>query len=418
MVIPGTDQPEGGRLGRPFRRFCYAALAASCLLAGCGDTARRQPVIVSDSAGVTVVDNDEAQGPWTQDTAWRLAATPAVQVGNVPGDSDHALYRVRHALRLRNGSIAVANGGLGDVRLYDSVGVHLRTIAMPEDEASEAIRPMRLHELPGDSLLVFLADRSVAVFDSEGSLARRSAPLSTDLVSDPPPVLEGILRNGTLLLRAYPPEDTSGTALARTHVRLLSYALDGAPLGTVGEFDHLTVLRGPGVYVFGAVGQIAAGDSTLWYGRGDRFELREVALDGSTRRSVRLNRPLAAVLSVDTAAYRYAARGELADTMEERAAGAVVADYRYADSFPAYAQIVVDDPGNVWVRAYQWFDLGQPLRWTVFDREGRYLGDLTMPTLMEVQHIGEDFVLGRMVDDRGAEAVSFYPLLKPGLPAG
>ncbi|MDP2958824.1 MAG: hypothetical protein Q8N53_20535 [Longimicrobiales bacterium] len=419
MVIPGTDQPGSGPLGRPFGPFLYASLAASCMLTGCGGTAARQAVIVSDSAGVTIVDNDEPHRPWTQETAWRLSETPAVQVGHVPGDPDHQLYRVRHALRLRNGSIAVANAGLGDVRLFDSAGVYLRALTLPRDEESEPIRPLRLHELPGDSLLVVLADHSLAVFDSTGSMARRSEPLSPDPASDPPPVLAGIFGNGTLLFRTYPPEDTTGTGLARTHVRLLTYSPAGEPLGSMGEFEHLTVLRGPGVYVFGAEGVEAAGDSTLWYGPGDRFELREVGLDGSTRRIVRLNRQPGDVVQVDTMAYRHSAIGELADTMgDESAAEAIVAEYKYAETFPSYAEIVVDDAGNLWVRAYQWFGLGQPQRWTVFDREGRFLGDLTMHALMQVQHIGEDFVLGRMANERGVEAVYLYRLLKPSAPTG
>ena len=76
--------------------------------------------------------------------------------------------------------------------------------------------------------------------------------------------------------------------------------------------------------------------------------------------------------------------------------------------------MIVDDLGNVWVRNYQWFDLGSGKSWTVFDPDGRYLGNISTPSILEIHQIGPDFVLGRMSDGRGHEAVYIYDLLKPG----
>ncbi len=413
MSVPSIHRIGTRRRRRTLSRRCLAPLGGALLLAACGAPPPREAVIVGDSLGITIVDNDEAQPAWTLDSAWRLARTPAVQIGNVPLDETQQLYRVRHSIRLGDGSIAVANTGLGDVRVYDAQGMHLRTLAMPPDEVREPIRPIRLHELPGDSLLVVLMDRSVAVYDSLGSMARRSKPVSTDMESDPSPTVSGILGNGTILLKVFPPGDTTAGEVQRTRVRLLTFGTDASPLGSLGDFEDLTVLHGDGIYVFGADGVEAVSDSTLWYGPADRFELREVALDRSTRRIVRLNRLAGDVTQVDRTAYEHAAVGELEDTLDEAAAKAVVEKFQYAERFPAYAGLVVDDAGNLWVKAYQWFGMGQPQKWTVFDRDGRFLGDLTMPTLMEVHHIGEDFVLGRMADFRGREAIYFYPLIKP-----
>ncbi|MHB1192074.1 MAG: hypothetical protein ACYC6F_03430 [Longimicrobiales bacterium] len=413
MSVSSNHRSGARRRRRTLSPRCLAPLGAALLLTGCGGAPPREAVVVTDSAGITIVDNDEAQGAWTLDSAWRLAQSPAVQIGNVPLDQTQQLYRVRHSIRLRDGSIAVANTGLADVRVYDASGVHLNTLGMPPDEKQEPMRPILLHELPGDSLLVVLMDLTVAVYDSAGSMARRSGPLSTDVASDPRPTVAGRFGNGTVLMKVYLPGDTTAGEVERTRVRLLTFGTNASPLGSLGDFEDLTVLRGEGLYVFGPEGVEATGDSTLWYGPGDRFELREVALDGSTRRIVRLNRLAGEVTQVDRTAYEHSAVGELEDSLDEAAAQAVVANFRYAERFPAYAQIVVDDGGNLWVRAYQWFGMGQPQKWTVFDRDGRFLGDLTMPTLMEVHHIGADFVLGRMADYRGKEAIYFYPLIKP-----
>jgi hypothetical protein len=416
-MIPSADSRPGARASVVFPALIYASLGASCLLAGCGRSTAPDATTVRDSAGVTIVENDDARAVWTPKTAWRLARTPAIQIGARPGEEGQTLYKVRHSLKLHSGSFAVANSALGDVRLFDSGGYFLRSIPMPKDGNAEPLQPIRLYDLSADSLLVVLADHSVAVFDTLGALKRRSAPLVTELASDPRPAFAGISGDGTLLLKVFPPEDTVAGAVERTHVRFLTFRNDGTPLGSLGDFEDLTVLRGDGYYIFGADGVEATGDSTLWYGPADRFELREVALDGSTRRIVRLNRRAGEVTSVDTTAYRHSAVGELMDSLEESAALEVAAKYRYAERFPSYARVVVDESGNLWVAAYQWFGLGQPQKWTVFDREGRFLGDLTMPNLMEVHQIGEDFVLGRMAEPNGKEGVFFYPLIKPSTPA-
>lgn len=391
-----------------------ALLGVAMFLVGCGTDSSREAVLVADSAGITIVENDESHGVWTRDTAWRLAQTPALQIGNVPGDQTQQLYRVRHSIRLESGDIAVANTGLSDVRVYSAEGRYLRSLDMPYSEERDLIPPLRLHELPGDSLMVVLTDRTIAVYDSTGRMARRAGPITVDVASDPSPQVAGILGDGTVVMRAFPPADTAASGLERTRFRLYTFGIDAAPRGTLGDFEHLTVLRGEGIYVFGAEGVEAMADSTVWHGPADRFELREVGMDGTLLRIVRLNRVGGEVLSVDTAAYRHAAVGELEGSLDEAEAQAMVARYHYAERFPSYSGLVVDDAGNLWVKAYQWFDLAQPQKWAVFDRDGRFLGDLTMPTLMEVHQIGEDFVLGRMADGRGREALYFYPLLKPG----
>lgn len=86
----------------------------------------------------------------------------------------------------------------------------------------------------------------------------------------------------------------------------------------------------------------------------------------------------------------------------------------FADTFPAYDRILVDDVGNLWVRNYQWFDMGSGYAWSVFDPVGRFLGEVRIPSLLEIYQIGPDFVLGRMATITGREAVYEYGLLKPG----
>src|SRR5688572_22535446 len=115
---------------RSDRAVLAAVLAALCAQGACAGEGGPASV-VTDSAGITVVVNDPAQPVWGRDDGWRLAATPAVQVGNVPGDPGHQLYGVKHSRRMRDGGILVANTGLGDVRIFDGSGTPLRTYPLP-----------------------------------------------------------------------------------------------------------------------------------------------------------------------------------------------------------------------------------------------------------------------------------------------
>src|SRR5262245_31104129 len=86
-----------------FRGFCmisvrFGALVVALLplLAACGRRFDREAVITTDSAGVTIVDNDGEQPEWTMETTWRLAPRPRIQIGNQPYDPGQRLYRAEH----------------------------------------------------------------------------------------------------------------------------------------------------------------------------------------------------------------------------------------------------------------------------------------------------------------------------------
>jgi hypothetical protein len=80
---------------------------------------------------------------------------------------------------------------------------------------------------------------------------------------------------------------------------------------------------------------------------------------------------------------------------------------------PAYATgLKGDRSGNVWVPAFE-IARGTPTRWSVFDPDGRYWGDLTTPARFRVLEIGDDYVLGVWRDDLDVEYLRKYELRKP-----
>ena len=50
------------------------------------------------------------------------------------------------------------------------------------------------------------------------------------------------------------------------------------------------------------------------------------------------------------------------------------------------------------------------LLWTVFDPEGQALGFVETPDGLEIDEIGEDYILGWVEDELGVESVQLWPL--------
>jgi hypothetical protein len=393
-------------------------LALLLLAAGCGSREAGADTAVSDSAGVRIVQSDADNPVWGQAETWMLSANPRLQVGNRAGNPNQQLYQVRDAERLPDGRILVANFGIGMVRIFDGAGSHVANLSTPAPDG-ETVAPVGVYALPGDSVLAVGSDGSLSVYASDGRLARRAS------VTLPADGVEGSFRpvgrfdDGSLLYRVDLPDDSLATGTGRRMIRLLRYGADGRLIAPYGDFeDQALLFADRGGWIFGPSAQHAIADSTIWYGTAERFELREITADGRTRQVFRLVKAAAPVLSTDRVAYEAAAKRQVEGTSLAPRMDTTLQASVYADSFPAFDRILVDDEGNVWARNYQWFDIGSGYAWTVFDPTGRYLGVVRVPSLLEIFQIGSDFVLGRMADPRGREAVYVYALIKPGVEGG
>ena len=78
---------------------------------------------------------------------------------------------------------------------------------------------------------------------------------------------------------------------------------------------------------------------------------------------------------------------------------------------PAYERVLVDEAGNIWVLDYA-VRLDQPRRWSVFSRDGQWLGNVLTPVGLRVEAIGSDWILGVWRDAEGTERIRMYPLMR------
>ncbi len=73
----------------------------------------------------------------------------------------------------------------------------------------------------------------------------------------------------------------------------------------------------------------------------------------------------------------------------------------------------MDREKNIWAQQYYLIADSTP-PWTVFDSDGRLLGDVTFPDRFHTFEIGADYVVGVWWDELDVEHVQLYDLIKPG----
>ena len=82
-------------------------------------------------------------------------------------------------------------------------------------------------------------------------------------------------------------------------------------------------------------------------------------------------------------------------------------------TFPAFAEIMSDAAGYLWVREYEPpKEAGPAPLWTVFSPAGRVLGFVETPAGLKIYEIGEDYVLGHAEGELDVEMIQVWPLVR------
>jgi hypothetical protein len=359
---------------------------------------------VWDSAGVRVVESPgsvlESALPWLIDAA------PNLELGQaVGGDSPTQFHQIRGIVGLPDGGLIVLDGGSRELRWFSAEGQHVRTTGGPGQGPGEFGNPLLVRQFQSDSLLIFdLLRRSLTWVATDGSGVRalgsrgelfagrpRAAVGSRVLFLYGPGILdcpENELCESPRLLRWVDVDGTAADTLAMHVGRSLRHREPERPSVLVlGPLDQKSVTAA------GRDGPVVEGDP--------RFELRQ--FDAGGRLTAIFRVAAAARETPREALDRYLQRYSDPDDMRR------VYDRMLPDVLPAFESLRVDRLGWLWAELFRPAD-GDASQWLVFDPEGRAQGVVELPGELAVHEIGEDYVLGRWIDELGVEYVRRHTL--------
>jgi len=400
-------------------------LATVIVATACGG-APSKPAVVSDSSGVTIVDNF---GPsWDRGAAWTLSEAPTLSIGDSTRGEDYTFNRVIGALRLPDGTIVVANNGTQALRWYDASGAFQLTVGRDRAGAFRFSNLAWLGRFGDESVAAYDAmNLRTSIFANDGTLQHSSSLIMT--FQAPPGGVEGAFADSSLLvvrgarhwIRAMQGQPNAPQGLRRGPTLAFRYSsADGSFLNNLGTYNGSEQIFRTGqtqiVHVnarpFGRNAVLATYGNNMYVGTQDYYEIEVVSTLDTLEAIIRLQRDNAPVTQEILDTYKNARLANV-HPRERAAREAQLDSLPFPERMPAYSDILVDTEGNLWVEDYRPFGGEQPV-WNVFDPSHRLLGSVETPVRLTIFDIGSDYVLGRWQEPSGTETIRVYRLDKPG----
>lgn len=382
---------------------------------------------VRDSAGIRIVENHAPT--WQTDEGWSIAPEPTTEIGSAEGDPEYLLFSVSDALRMPDGRIVVVNNGSREVRFYDSTGRYLYALGGEGEGPGEFRAPWRVRRLEGDTLVVWDMGYpgSLSFFDETANYVDRS-PIDRARLSAAMPqwFAEGgeLLPDGTFLLRLFnqeapnmgregPYRSEEGWILSPvdvSRVDTVGFFLGGEQFGyeVEGEVTSNGLPFGRDTYVTGGGEPVR-----IYVADSGRYEVQVFSSTGILEMIIRRDYEPIPVTADNIRAReeQYREFTERVPEAQRRRFLAFLDVVEYPETKPVLGTLHVDADGNLWMFDARRTEDDYAL--SVFDRDGVWLGRVTLPTWLQIREIGPDYVLGMRRDELGIEKVLLYKLLKP-----
>lgn len=376
---------------------------------------------VRDSAGIRIVENERP--PEGSRLGWRIDPVPILSIGALEGEEPYLLHQVFTALRLSDGRVVVANRGSHQLRVFDGSGAHLETWGGQGEGPGEFNSLLQVARWPGDSLIAWYSQQDrLSVFDEDGNFGRTLRP------GDPGNLVAEASPGGAILAsrssgEGLGPADADG--LVRRERRYEVADAAGRLIASLGPRPDadLQVSASGGAYTFRTLPFTRSTRTATW---GELFivapthsyEIRAYGPTGALTLVVRREHALVAPTPAHQETEierRVALRPPEEQAARRRELRERFAEVPMPETFPAFAAIVADALGHLWVQEYDLPGQERPSPlWTVFDPAGRVLGFIETPSGLRIYEIGEDYILGRATDDLGVEYVRMWSLERTG----
>jgi len=380
-------------------------LVGLVLAAGCSEKGGTTPAAARDSAGVAIVESISPQ--WQPGEEWQVDSVPLLDLGGGGGPA-FEFDVVADAIRLDDGSVVVADFSSRELRRFGADGAIQWVSGREGDGPGEYNRVRNIARYRGDSLLVCDVWMGRATVLDAGGQVGRTFRLGVSGRSDRMyPVNDSTLLVTLLSMQAL----EKGAGMVRLPEPLVRVRPDGSVVDTIAVlagWESFMMPQGEVRPLFGRrQAPMAVADGALYLGTADRMEYTVHAEDGRLTRAVRVPGYDLAL----TARQVEAERARMVTPGTQDWYRDAVASLPAPATRPAFAQLLVDRTGAVWLAPFRGeSEVGVPMPWQVFDAEGVWLGAVSLPVGMRVVEIGTDYVLGVRRDSDGVEHVQVLRL--------
>lgn len=371
---------------------------------------------VRDSVGITIV---ESARPRSGDQATiELSGEPRLDLGDADAPLEYQYEAIADAVPIPGLGYAVADQQRNQIFLYDESGNHRRTVGGPGGGPGEfqALGSLRIC---GDSLLAFdwRAGR-LSVFDLDGELLGTTQLQETSDSSHPIHTykLRGVVgRELVLAPWAIMPVGHSEVGVYWDSAPVLVYGLGGRVQREFPEpyrTEMFVGTQGVSGRPFGSRTVMAVQGDRLFLGTGEDFEVKVFNAAGTLERIIRRSwtpRPVTSAVVDSLIEFRIRQAGGTSRA-DPRVEGLrrMLESAPVPDQMPAFSGLLSDSQGRLWVREYQAPYEDVPQEWSLFDKEGVWIGTVSMPDRFDVRAFGETEVLGVWRDELNVQHFQVY----------
>lgn len=366
------------------------------LFTACSPSGDLPPLSVQrDSAGIAIIESFAPA--WGDSARWRVDAEPLLDLAESGTGDAHYFNSVREVKRLPDGGIVVANRGSHEIRKFSADGEFVGSAGGSGEGPGEFTNLQQI-ELAGDSLLGLDWDGRMAIFGRDLGLVRTMWP-------DPEVSEVRYLNDGIMVAEILVPEH--GTlGLARWPSVLVLFDLEGVAVDTIGwtpGFEEYATDILSAAPLFRKSSVLDSHGDRIFVGSSDHMQIEELNTSGDTVRILRIpDYPLAL-----TAEQVRAERDASLDIPLPPGVSSLppyyvdaVGDMPSPETRPAYAGMLVDATGAIWLQPFRGMsEGGGPEAWLVLGPDGNWLGSVEIPEDFWVTDIGADEILGIWTDE-------------------
>lgn len=374
---------------------------------GCAGNEENVGWVQKDSAGIRISINSAPQ--WSTRDAWRLDEAPMVTIGREDGTEEYTFSRIEQILPIAGGWLIADRDGPRLSR-YDTDGRHLFTFGRRGRGPGEFLTVSGM-SLVGDSIVVLDGRlQRLTFFSFAGDVFGTTKLESTGNPAHPLHLyrLAGRTDEGLVLIaRAFAANMSARPTIHWDASPTLLYSLNGSLLGPVAEPSGMDMFSTPeraGPVIFGRMssGDVARGK--IFMSDGGSNEVRVYRKSTAPAAIIRI-----AAAPVPVEPQHAAEKRRLRSTVFSSAGRA---EWPTASTYPALSGLIVGTDGIIW--AEKWSESADaPRVWHLFARNGRWLGDITVPSEFTITAASDSVVAGIWRDPAThVQSVRVYRLRK------